>query len=216
MDAEAALEQQYYLPLAAAFVRGQLGTDYGLSPAALVRHGRHLGLRLHKFKRSRLPRVRKVLGTLHGLAPNHVLDIGSGRGAFLWPLLDAFPHVHVTAIDRKPLRVADMLSVARGGYDRLDAAAMDVHRLACADGSVDVVTFLEVLEHLPEPARAAREAVRVARRAVVVSVPAHEDTNPEHIHLFDRPRLERMFKDAGARRVSFDAVLNHIIAIAVI
>ncbi len=85
---------RYYAELAAAFVRGKIGGADDLSPEELIGLGRARGLRLHKFKRqSELPRARKVLGVLQGLAPAGLLDIGSGRGAFLWPLLDSFPHL---------------------------------------------------------------------------------------------------------------------------
>src|SRR5262245_40225561 len=83
---------RYYAELAAAFVRGKLGITGDLSSEELIGLGRERGLRLHKFKRqAELPRVRRVLGILQGLAPAGLLDIGSGRGAFLWPLLDSFP-----------------------------------------------------------------------------------------------------------------------------
>jgi hypothetical protein len=71
-----------------------------------------------------------------------------------------------------------------------------------------------VLEHLPDPARAAREALRVAARHVVVSVPTHEDDNPEHIHLFDPRDLAALLREAGAARVTVEHVLNHTIAVA--
>jgi 2-polyprenyl-3-methyl-5-hydroxy-6-metoxy-1,4-benzoquinol methylase len=209
------LARSYYLELAAAFVRQRLPDLVGLPPAALFRHGLEAGLRLHHFKRTAgLPRVRKVLGILRGLAPAELLDVGSGRGVFLWPLVDSFPGLRILSIDRKPMMVADVQAVHLGGIDRLHAAVMDVHRLALADDSVDVVTFLEVLEHLPQPGRALAEAVRVARRFVVVSVPAHEDDNPEHIHLFTRQSLTALFAAVGVTRLSFDAVLNHRITVA--
>jgi len=103
--------ERYYLELAAAFVRGQAaqGTSIGL-PSRLAHApldtltvsdaeevfaaGRAAGLSLHKFKRTMaLPRVRRVFGVLHALAPAEMLDIGSGRGVFLWPLLDSFPRL---------------------------------------------------------------------------------------------------------------------------
>ena len=212
---DAELAQGYYLDLAAAFVRHRLPDLAELSAVELFRRGLEAGLRLHHFKRTAgLPRVRKVLGILRGLAPAGLLDVGSGRGVFLWPLVDAFPYLRVLSIDQKPVNVADVHAVHAGGINRLSAAVMDVHRLALADDCVDVVTFLEVLEHLPRPQRALAEAVRVARRFVVVSVPSHEDDNPEHIHLFSRSSLTELFESVDVTRLSFDAVLNHLIVVA--
>jgi SAM-dependent methyltransferase len=208
------LARRFYLEPAAAFVRHALPKTPDASPEELVQFGLRAGLRLHRFKRTAdLPRVRKVLGILRGLGPENVLDIGSGRGVFLWPLLDAFPWVPVLAIDRSARRIAQIGAVAAGGVTRLHPLLADIHRLGLADKSVDVVTFLEVLEHLEKPAVALAEALRVAQRFVVLSVPSKEDDNPEHIHLFTRGPLEKLLYAAGAARVSFDAVLNHLIVV---
>ena len=207
-------DQRYYTLLAAAFVRGKLG-NLSLSPEELITIGLNRGLRLHKFKRNEeLPRVRKVLGILQGLAPLSLLDIGSGRGTFLWPLLDAFPHLEVTAIDINPVRVEDINAVRQGGFSNLRVLLMDATSVESDDKCVDVVTALEVLEHLSSPAQAAAEAVRLARRFVVASVPSKEDDNPEHIHLFDKSSFEELFLSAGARSVKIEYVLNHMIAVA--
>src|SRR5262249_55214405 len=138
----------------------------------------------------------------------------SGRGVFLWPLLDAFPETPVVALDRSDQRVGHLRAVASGGMTRLTPLVGDVPRLAMGGDSGDVVTFLAVLEHLDRRAIALNEALRVARRFVVLSVPSKEDNNPEHIHLFTRASLEKLLLDAGASRVSFDGVLNHLIAMA--
>jgi ubiquinone/menaquinone biosynthesis C-methylase UbiE len=207
-------EGRYYTELAAAFVRGKIGGAGDLSSEELISLGRDRGLRLHKFKRqAELPRVRKVLGVLQGLAPASLLDIGSGRGAFLWPLLDAFPHLSVIALDQNPTRVVDIDAVRRGGRGNLRSLLADAAAIGLADDCVDVVTALEVLEHLPRPALAAAEALRIARNFVVASVPSKEDDNPEHVQLFNRETFEALWMAAGARGVNILYTLNHMIAV---
>jgi ubiquinone/menaquinone biosynthesis C-methylase UbiE len=208
-------DDRYYVNLAASFVQGKLGAMPELTPEEVVRAGLAAGLRLHKFKRNaELPRVKKALGILRGLAPASLLDIGSGRGTFLFPLLDSFSYLPVIAIDWSERRAVDIGALRRGGIETLDALRGDAMNLPFEAGSVDVVTLLEVMEHLDAPERAAAEAVRVARHFVVISVPSKEDDNPEHIHLFERTKIEEIFQKAGAKNIKFDFVLNHILAVA--
>ncbi|HEX8423009.1 MAG TPA: class I SAM-dependent methyltransferase [Pyrinomonadaceae bacterium] len=209
-------DDRYFTRTAAAFVRGKLeGVAPELSAEELITLGLSSGLRLHKFKRNaELPRVRKVLGILRALSPATLLDVGSGRGTFLWPLVEAFPELRVTAVDTNPVRVADINAVRVGGISNLQAFRMDAAGLLLEDNEVEVVTALEVLEHLPSPRKAAAEAVRVAGQYVIASVPSKDDENPEHIHLFDRRSFESLFIDAGAKSVKVDFVLNHMIAVA--
>lgn len=214
--------ERYYVTLGAAFARGRLGAALPSSAltddAEAFRAGLARGLRMHKFKRlddRLLARVRRVLSMLAGLAPASLLDVGSGRGAFLWPLLDAFPDLSVTAIDRDERRATDLAAVA-SGLTHLSARQMDATALSFGDGAFDGATLLEVLEHMPEPRLAAREAVRVARRFVIASVPSKPDDNPEHIHLFDRASLTALFTDAGARRVTIEHVPGHLVALALL
>ena len=225
-------EPIYYSRLAAAYVRGKLAgtpvagaqralfaapldtlatTDF----AALIQLGLEAGLRLHRFKRTmELPRVRKVLGILKGLQPSSLLDIGSGRGAFLWPLLDAFPDLPITALDLLDHRVADILAVRDGGVSTVMAVRGDATRLPFADASFEVVTMLEVLEHIPDTRRALAAVCRVASRFVVLSVPSKPDNNPEHIHLFDQRTLAELLSDYGMTHLHVEYVLNHLIVVA--
>ena len=212
-------DAHYYLDLAAAFVRGRLPDVPDLPPPELVEYGRAQGLRVHKFKRSaELPRVRKVLGVLRSLGPTSLLDIGSGRGVFLWPVLDAFAHLPVTALDRCPQRVADLEAVRWGGIERLTPTAGDVTALDFPDGAFDVVTILEVLEHLPDDRAGAREVLRVCERFVVASVPSKPDDNPEHLRLYTAETLAELFTSAAADlgvsvAVKCEYVPNHIVAV---
>ena len=219
-----------YTHLAAAYVRGKLRHSVSIDPALLdlplasldatqlkqiIKLGRDRELRLHRFKRTMgLPRVAKVLGVLKALSPTELLDIGSGRGAFLWPLLDTFPWLPITAIDTLDYRVADLQAVHDGGVAALSAAYGDATRLPFGAGQFDVVTLLEVLEHIPDPSAALAEVCRVARRFVVLSMPSKPDNNPEHIHLFDAARLETLLDRAGAARVNFEYVPGHLLAVA--
>jgi 2-polyprenyl-3-methyl-5-hydroxy-6-metoxy-1,4-benzoquinol methylase len=171
----------------------------------------------HRFKRSAsLPRVQRVLGTLRGLQPATLLDIGSGRGAFLWPLLDAFPSLSVLAGELSPRRVELLTRVRQGGLSQLKPLALDVRALPLVNEAVDVACCLEVLEHLPDadPLLATRELCRVARRFVVVSVPSRPDDNPQHLQLFAAEELEALLIDAGARRTQASYVHNHLIVVA--
>jgi Rnl2 family RNA ligase len=206
---------RYLVQLALAFVRGRLPEADASTPETLLAAAAAAGLRLHKFKRKEgPPRVTAVLSILEGLAPRSLLDIGSGRGAFLWPLLDRFAGLDVTAIDRLPHRVRDIEAVRAGGITRLDGILAEVGELPFDDDEFDVVTILEVLEHVEDPARAAAEVVRTARSFVVASVPSKPDDNPEHIRLFTADSLRALFESAGARRVQVSWVRNHMIAVA--
>jgi len=200
---------RYYNELACAFVRGRLK-----DASATLEDGRRAGLRLHKFKANiQLPRVQRVLGILRGIDPQSLLDVGSGRGTFLWPLLDSLPGVRVTAIDVDERRVADLGAVRIGGVSHLTVALMSAERMGFAPRSFDVVTMLEVLEHMRNPLAALKSACCVAQRFVVLSVPSVADDNPEHLHLFSPDQLLDMANQAGAVRSSVEHVLNHRIAV---
>ncbi len=203
---------RYYTQLAAAFVRGRLHR-HDLGDEELIALGRERGLRLHRFKRSELPRVRKVIGILKGLRPAELLDVGSGRGTFLWPLLDAVPELPVTAIDLAFFRARDLGAARAGGVARLRPSCQSVLALGFADRAFDTVAALEVLEHLETPEIAARELLRVARRFLVASVPSKPDDNPQHVQCFSRDAFRDLFLRAGARAVDIDHVLNHRVAV---
>jgi len=203
--------ERYFAELATAFVRGRLD-----NPTASIDDGLAAGLRLHKFKQgTELPRVQRALSILRGLAPESLLDVGSGRGTFLWPLMASFPELRVTAIDVSEQRALDIDAVHRGGIERLRAIQTGICEIVFPDASFDGVTILEVLEHLHNPEAALRQALRVARRFVIASVPSTPDDNPEHRQLFTVDRLREMAVAGGCAQPKIEHVLNHRILICI-
>lgn len=153
---------------------------------------------------------------LKSIRPERVLDVGSGRGVFLFPFLEEFPQTPVTALDLLPHRVETLQCLRDGGVDRLTPLRQDLCAWDAPAGSFDVVTALEVLEHIPDVQAAVRAAVRLAGRYVAVSVPSKPDDNPEHIHLLTKQVLTELFADAGCTRLHFSGVNGHLLLLAAV
>lgn len=114
---------------------------------------------------------RALLERVGALAPESFLDAGCGEGFVSRLLLAQRPELRLTGVEWSP-------RAARVAAERNPSATFlvgDVTRLPFADDAFDVVGCFEVLEHLrgDGPDRALAEYARVARRAVVLSVP-HE------------------------------------------
>jgi ubiquinone/menaquinone biosynthesis C-methylase UbiE len=89
-----------------------------------------------------------------------LLDVGFGTGL---SLLSYASEIQVVGIDASPkmLRFARREAAAHEG--RVELAVMDAERLAFPDHSFDSVAFNLCLCTTPDPERAVREALRVAR-----------------------------------------------------
>ncbi len=189
-------------------------TDY--EQEKIIESAKSLDIKLYHFKYSdrQLPRVNKVLGFLKGIYFESLLDVGSGRGVFLIPFIEEFPYIQAKSVDILDKRI-DMLSdLANGGIDNLGVEKANICRQPYPDNSVDVVTMLEVLEHIPDVEAAIRAAVNMARKYVVVTVPSKADNNPEHIHLLTKEKLTKYFTACGVSKFSFDGVPGHLFMIA--
>ncbi len=184
----------------------------------IVTAGWEAKLKLYPFKSGTqmLARIRRTLGFLHSISFETMLDVGSGRGVFLIPFMKEFPWVQVTSLDLLEKRVTFLNELADGGFGQLCAKQKDICDQPFPDGSFDVVSMLEVLEHIPEADRAAAAAVKMAKKYVVVTVPSKPDNNPEHIHLLTKDRLTQMFRAAGCTRLHFDGVEGHLFMVAAI
>jgi len=114
--------------------------------------------------------TRRFLAELDALVgeigPRSVLDVGCGDGFVTDRIARALGDRPVLGVDRKPLA---SWAGRRGGDLSFEVA--DARRLPYADRSFDLVSGIELLEQVPGPELALAELVRVARIAVIVSVP---------------------------------------------
>ena len=107
------------------------------------------------------PRRARVLTKhlLEALPPEceSILDVGCGDGAIGRLMLAENARLRVTGVEAHERRVC-----------RIPVQQYDGRRLPLDDASRDVVMLIDVLHHADDPAELMREAVRVARRAIIV------------------------------------------------
>lgn len=205
------MEQQYMTTILEAYKRGYEERYKGKEDAPEMKE--------HYFKaKDDLPRVQVVLGFLRGIVPagqcKTLLDVGSGRGVFLFPLLRDFPDLEVTSLDILQHRVELLQCLHDGGIGNLHPLQADICTWDAPGKSFDVVTMLEVMEHIPDTEAVVLNAIRLARNYVIVSVPSKPDDNSEHIHLFTNDDLKRLFLENGCSKVKFMSVTNHRVMVA--
>ena len=184
----------------------------------IVTLGREAGLRLYPFKIGTQPlaRTRRTIGFLRSIQFETMLDVGSGRGVFLIPVMKEFPWVQVTSLELLEKRVLFLNELSDGGFRQLHAEQGDICNQPFPASSFDVVTLLEVLEHIPEVDKAIKSAVMMAKQYVIVTVPSKSDDNPEHIHLLTKEKLTELFSAAGCTKLHFDGVKGHLFMVAAI
>jgi ubiquinone/menaquinone biosynthesis C-methylase UbiE len=123
----------------------------------------------HAFRESLM--LRRLLPALPG---PRVLNVGCGAGSLTLALLER--GLEVTSVDASEAFVRRLEERIRALHPRSPAPVLvaDAHELPFGDAVFDGVACGEVLEHLDDDARAAREIARVLRPggAVVVTVPA--------------------------------------------
>jgi ubiquinone/menaquinone biosynthesis C-methylase UbiE len=137
-----------------------------------------------------LVRFGPVLSELERRAPGTVLDVGSGASG-ITALLGS--HWEATALDSDP---TDYGASDGPADDAVERIAGDVREMPFADRSFDVVTSIDMMEHLApsDRPRALAEIARVARRTAIIVCPTGARG-----HASDG-RLSRFYEGRGAER----------------
>ncbi|MDQ3653510.1 MAG: methyltransferase domain-containing protein [Chloroflexota bacterium] len=155
---------------------------------------------------------------------SRLLDCGCGYG-FTLRMLAELTEVELVGLDGDPDRVAQTLRDLRR-FRNVSAVTGDAQNLPFDEATFDHVVCSEVLEHLPDDARAVREMARVLKPGgdLVVTVPCADfpfTWDPPnwafkrlggfqlkgerpwsgiwygHRRLYDQDRLTRMIRDSG-------------------
>jgi len=162
-----------------------------------------------------------VLGQVERLGRRlRLLDVGSGP-SFLPAYLAQQGHLVVTAdSDAAQLGVQARFAVRAGSAGRLLPAVVDATRLGVLDGSVDCVTCVSVLEHVPDAgdARAVAELARTLRPGgslllTLPYAPAYREARPPyrggaHQRLYDEAALRRRIIEPSGLDVSSAAYIG--------
>ncbi|MCA9395494.1 MAG: glycosyltransferase [Candidatus Omnitrophica bacterium] len=181
----------------------QIRNWHAYSGAVMARHmstaeidAMHSAEEDHWWFQAKRNLVRQLVGPLGGTRPR-LLDAGCGTGLNLrqWDAsaecfgCDAmFPALQHTR-------------GAGGGC----LAQCDLERLCYRDGTFDVITALDVIEHVPDPERVVGEISRVLKAGgrVIITVPAFKflwsphDEALSHFRRYHRRELRGLLEDAG-------------------
>jgi 2-polyprenyl-3-methyl-5-hydroxy-6-metoxy-1,4-benzoquinol methylase len=147
-----------------------------MSPVTVSAEGVVTGNTYDKYG-STNPVVRRVMGGFqHALEellevaqPASLLDVGCGEGVLVQRLAGRLPATRVVGVDLQEASI--QAGWARHGADNLSYRTMEGGELPFDDGEFDMVSAIEVLEHVPDPQRTLREMSRCAQRHLLVSVP---------------------------------------------
>lgn len=104
---------------------------------------------------------------IEAIAPANILDVGCGEGYTLEEVNKRFPDIHLEGSDLEE----EVISIARTNLSHITFHIESADKLERADNSFDLVTMLEVLEHVPDPDSSIIEVKRVSRKYCIFSVP---------------------------------------------
>lgn len=138
--------------------------------------------------------VQKRLGAmarLWAMGGERLLDVGCGNGAYTLELARGFREV--VAIDVEPGRLGELREAlaAHPAGGRIAVREMSATALDLPSDHFDVVTAIEVLEHVDDLPAALREIARVLRRGGALCITCPNRRFPFETHMVRIPGTDR-------------------------
>ncbi len=168
-------------------------------------------LRFYRNSLRSLERGDTAFGPIHAEAQlqvrgDRLLDLGSCFGFF--PLRMA-RHLDVIATDLNASTMRLLSAVSPRLQRPVATLACDATAVPRPSGSADTVTALHLIEHLPDDVMIAvcDEALRLARRRVVIAVPFEDEPREcyGHVQRFDLPRMQWLADNLISRHAGISA-----------
>jgi SAM-dependent methyltransferase len=144
----------------------------------------------------------RIMRELARLKVDSMLDVGGAEGYKSHIARKLFGiSVHTSDLSEEACKRAQEIFGVQG-------TPCDIHALPFGDEQYDVVTCSETLEHVTEPRQAIDELLRVAKKAVIITVPVEDPEHLEehyqknnHINAFDVDSFDYL-RERGYRVIS--------------
>jgi SAM-dependent methyltransferase len=143
--------------------------------------------------------------------PESLLDVGCGEGVLVQRVAQRLHPRRVVGIDLEEGSI--QAGWARHQAPNLEYRTMYAQELPFGEGEFDMVSAIEVLEHLPDPEGTLAQMARCAQRHLLVSVPreplwrglnmargaywAHLGNTPGHLNHWSRSAFVRLLERHG-------------------
>ena len=129
----------------------------------------------YKKHKSFNPLVKYLMGSFHTMLfdliqsthASSMLDMGCGEGYTLKEIKDKFRGLRIEGTDVEE----GIIKIAREENPDIEFRAESAYSINKPDSEYDLVTMLEVLEHLEFPEKAIAEAKRLTKKYCIFSVP---------------------------------------------
>lgn len=141
---------------------------------------------------------RFIFSLLRGLSFDSVLDAGCGTGVLLQKIFEKYPHVTLTGSEYS----SQGIDIAKKRLPNAEFFSIDLATDVL--GQYDLVTCIDVLEHIEDDNAALRKLLAMTKKYMILSVPLGplhkfkvEEERMGHVHGYSRLELEEKIRDAG-------------------